>query len=144
MREVIMRKALLLVLSILLLAPAMARAANTQAQEYDELGQALYRQGLYAKAISYFQNAVQTDPADWQGYENLGNAYFKINDNADALSAYQKSLQINPNNTTLENIVQSLQANTPSGDGNSASDNTQQPVVNRPREPSLQPRSHQT
>jgi len=106
-----MRKILLLLLSILLLTPALALAANAQAQEYDELGMSLYRQGLYAKAIAYFKNAVQADSTDWEGYENLGNAYFKINDNANALNAYQSSLQINPNNTTLENIVQSLQAN---------------------------------
>src|ERR1700722_1202696 len=105
-----MRKLLLFCLSILLIAPTVAKAANAQAQEYDDLGLALYRQGLYAKSIPYFQNAVQADPTDWQGYENLGNAYFKINANPDALSAYQKSLQINPNNSTLENIVQTLQA----------------------------------
>ena len=105
-----MRKLLLFCLSILLIAPAVAKATNAQAQEYDDLGSALYRQGLYAKSIPYFQNAVQADPTDWQGYENLGNAYFKINANPDALSAYQKSLQINPNNSTLENIVQTLQA----------------------------------
>src|ERR1700722_4376228 len=95
-----MRKLLLFFLSIILIAPAAAKAANAQAQEYDELGLALYRQGLYAKAIPYFQNAVQADPADWQGYEDLGNSYFKINANTEALSAYQKSLQINPDNTT--------------------------------------------
>src|SRR5665213_802672 len=119
-----MRKILLLLLSILLLTPALAQAANAQAQEYDELGMSLYRQGLYAKAISYFKNAVQADSTDWEGYENLGNAYFKINDNADALSAYQSSLQINPNNTTLENIVQSLQSNTaPAAANNSGAAN---------------------
>jgi hypothetical protein len=126
-----MRKILLFVLSVLLLVPALARAANAQAQEYDELGMSLYRQGLYAKAITYFQNAVQADPTDWEGYENLGNAYFKINDNADALSSYQKSLQLNPNNTTLENIVQSMQANGApaaadnSGAANSPASNTE-------------------
>jgi len=99
------------VLFISLLAPWSAYAANAQAQEYDDLGLALYRQGLYAKSIPYFQNAVQADPTDWQGYEDLGNAYFKINANQDALTAYQKSLQINPDNTTLENIIQTLQAN---------------------------------
>jgi tetratricopeptide (TPR) repeat protein len=85
-----MKKSILLVLSVLLLIPALARAANAQAQEYDELGMSLYRQGLYAKAITYFQNAVQADPTDWEGYENLGNAYFKINDNADALTFLSK------------------------------------------------------
>lgn len=91
--------------------PLTAYAATQQAQEYDDLGMALYRQGLYAKSIPYFQNAVQADPQDWEGYENLGNAYFKINANTDALNAYQKSLQINPDNSTLENIVQTLQTN---------------------------------
>ena len=129
-----MRKVLLLALSILLLAPALAQAANAQAQEYDELGMSLYRQGLYAKAITYFQNAVQADPTDWEGYENLGNAYFKINDNADALSAYQKSLQINPNNSTLENIVQSMQGNTAPAAANARSNSPAdtQPAVSQP------------
>jgi hypothetical protein len=129
-----MRKILFFILSVLLLAPAMARAANAQAQEYDELGMSLYRQGLYAKAITYFQNAVQADPTDWEGYENLGNAYFKINDNADALSAYQKSLQINPNNSTLENIVQSMQGNTAPAAANAPSNSPAdtQPAVSQP------------
>jgi len=127
-----MRKILLLVLSVLLLAPALAQAANAQAQEYDELGMSLYRQGLYAKAITYFQNAVQADPTDWEGYENLGNAYFKINDNADALSAYQKSLQVNPNNSTLENIVQNMQGNTAPAAAANAPTNTQSAVSQPP------------
>ena len=135
-----MKKIPLFILSVLLLAPALAQAANAQAQEYDELGMSLYRQGLYAKAITYFQNAVQADSTDWEGYENLGNAYFKINDNADALSAYQKSLQLNPNNSTLENIVQSMQGNTaPAPANNSVEANppsnspaNTQPAVSQP------------
>ncbi len=113
-----MRKYAFLSLFLFLGVPLMAQAATPQAQEYDDLGMSLYRQGLYAKAIPYFQNAVQTDPQDWQGYENLGNAYFKINANTEALSAYQKSLQINPDNSTLSNIVQTLQGSTPSVSGN--------------------------
>ncbi len=125
-----MRKSLLFLLSIILIAPAVAKAANAQAQEYDELGLALYRQGLYAKAIPYFQNAVQADPADWQGYEDLGNSYFKINDNADALSAYQKSLQINPDNTTLENIVQSLRSSGVAANPTAPANTTNPPANN--------------
>jgi tetratricopeptide (TPR) repeat protein len=152
-----MKKILFFVLSVLLLAPALAQAANAQAEEYDELGMSLYRQGLYAKATTYFQNAVQADPTDWEGYENLGNAYFKINDNADALSAYQKSLQLNPNNSTLENIVQSMQGNTapasssveanpPANNNepvNSSSNNTQ-PAVSQPPMGAAPPTSPQS
>jgi len=125
-----MRKLLLFLLSIILIAPAVAKAANAQAQEYDELGLALYRQGLYAKAIPYFQNAVQADPADWQGYEDLGNSYFKINDNTDALGAYQKSLQINPDNTTLENIVQSLRSSGVAASPSAPANTTNPPANN--------------
>lgn len=106
-----MKKIILLGLFVFALSPSAAKAVNAQAQEYDELGMALYSRGLYAKSITYFQNAVQADPTDWQDYENLGNAYFKINDNADALNAYQKSLQINGNNDSLQVIVQNLQSN---------------------------------
>ncbi len=107
-----MRKTSILWLGLLLLAPAISRAANAAAQDFDEQGLALYRQGMYAKSITYFQSAVQADPNDWQGYENLGNAYVKINDNQDALAAYQKSLDINPDNNTLNSIVQNLQSTT--------------------------------
>src|SRR5665213_202438 len=105
-----MRKIILLGFSVFALLPSAAKAVNTQAQEFDELGMALYGRGLYAKSINYFQDAVQADPTDWQGYENLGNAYFKIGDNSNAFSAFQKSLQINPNNNSLQIIVQNLQA----------------------------------
>ncbi len=100
------QKAVRLIALFLFLSPA-ALLAQT-AQDYQDLGNAVYQKGLYAKSVDYFKLAVQTNPNDWQSYEDMGNAYMKMNDNSDALAAYQKSLQINPNNSTLQTLVDSL------------------------------------
>src|SRR5580658_8753881 len=94
--------------ALLLLLPA-ALLAQT-AQDYQDMGNAVYQKGLYSKAADYFKQAVQANPNDWQSYEDLGNAYIKMNDNSDALAAYQKSLQINSNNSTLQTLVDNLQS----------------------------------
>lgn len=92
--------------SLLALTPAGLWAQG--AQDYRDMGQALAQKGLYAKAISYFQQAVQADPTDWQSYQSMGDAYLKMNDNSNALASYQKSLQINPNNQAAQDEVNSL------------------------------------
>ncbi len=104
-----MKKMTLAILfSFLSLAPA-ALLADT-AQDYRDMGQALFQRGLYAKAVDYFQQAVSADPNDWQSYQAMGDSYMKMNANAEALGAYQKSLQINSNNPTVQAQVNSLTA----------------------------------
>ena len=95
-------------LTFSLLSPSLSQAAT--AQEYTDMGTALFQKGLYDKSVVYFKEAVQADPNDWQAYEDLGNAYAKMNDNTDALDAYQKSLQINSDNPTLQTLVDNLKA----------------------------------
>ncbi len=87
-------------------APAILLAQA--ASDLRGMGEAVAQQGLYAKAISYYQQAVAADPNDWQSYQDMGDAYMKMNDNAEALGAYQKSLQINPNNSAAQAQVNSL------------------------------------
>ena len=96
--------------SFLALTPACLLAQG--AQDYRDMGQALAQKGLYAKAIGYFQQAVQANPNDWQSYQSMGDAYLKMNDNANALAAYQKSLQINPNNQAVQEQVNNLGGST--------------------------------
>ncbi len=91
----------------LFLTPYLAGAQMTS-QEYDSLGQAVFQKGLYDKAVGYFRQATQADPANAQAFEDLGNAYMKQNDQTDAVAAYQKSLQLNPNNPTLKVMVDNL------------------------------------
>src|ERR1035441_3438522 len=92
-KEKVMNKYTLgFLLTFSLLSPSLSQAAT--AQEYTDMGTALFQKGLYDKSVVYFKEAVQADPNDWQAYEDLGNAYAKMNDNTDALDAYQKSLQI--------------------------------------------------
>ena len=79
-------------LTLLLAAPACLMAANSQ--DFKEGGMALYRAGQYAKALDYFNNAVQADPNDWQAYEDLGDTYSKMDDLANAKNAYQKYIEI--------------------------------------------------
>jgi len=93
-------------LTLLLAAPACLMAANSQ--DFKEGGMALYRAGQYAKALDYFNNAVQADPNDWQAYEDLGDTYSKMDDLANAKNAYQKSLQIHPNNPTVQVLLDNL------------------------------------
>jgi hypothetical protein len=101
-------QAFVLLGAFLLLSPA-ALLAQT-AQDYQDMGNAVFQKGLYSKAADYYKQAVQANPNDWQSYEDLGNAYMKMNDNSDALAAYQKSLQINSNNSTLQTLVDNLQS----------------------------------
>ena len=108
MKEIHVKKTLILFsLCSLILIPGLA-AAQMTSQEYDQLGQAVFQKGLYDKAVGYFQQAVQADPNNAQAYEDLGNAYMKQNDQSDAVAAYQKSLKINPNNPTLKVMVDNL------------------------------------
>ncbi len=108
--NIMKNKFILILAGLTILFPALSRADNATAQDYDDSGQALYRQGLYEKAVPYFQNAIQADPADWQAYENLGDAYAKLNNNASALTAYQMSLQIHPDNPVLKTQIDLLKA----------------------------------
>lgn len=78
--------------------------------ELRQMGAALAQRGLYAKAADYLQQAVQADPNDWQAYEDLGNVRMKLNESAEALEAYRQSLRIHPDNPTLQNLVDNLNA----------------------------------
>jgi tetratricopeptide (TPR) repeat protein len=102
------QNAISLIALFLFLSP-VALLAQT-AQDYQDLGNAVYQKGLYAKAVDYYKQAVQANPNDWQSYEDMGDAYMKMNDNSDALTAYQKSLQINSNNSAVQAQVNSLQS----------------------------------
>lgn len=102
-----MKKAWLGLIFLGFFAPSLSLAIT--AQEYKESGLALYRAGQYSKAVTFFQNAVQANPNDWETYQGLGNTYYKMNDISSALAAYQKSLQLNPNNPALQTFVNNLQ-----------------------------------
>jgi len=123
-----MKKTTLIVLfSLLAVIPALSQAAS--AQDYRDMGQALYQKGLYAKAVDYFRQAAAADPNDWQSYQTMGDAYMKMDARAEALDAYQKSLQINPDNPDVKAQVDSLSA---SGVQAQAPPQAQAPASNPP------------
>jgi len=84
---------------LFLCLPLLSNAAGTSAQDYEEMGQALYDRGLYAKSVNYFLKATQADPNSWSAYEKLGDAYSKMGDAVKAKEAYRKSFQLNPDHS---------------------------------------------
>jgi tetratricopeptide (TPR) repeat protein len=125
--------------------PCLA-AALTTSMDLDYQGQSLYQRGLYAKAIGYYQMAVQADPNNAQAYQDMGNAYMKLNDQANALMAYQKSLALNPDNPTLKVMVDNMSANTtapaaaPQAQAPAPSNNTTTVIEEQPARPYLRKR----
>ncbi len=95
-----------LALALFFSAAPLSWAVETQ--DYRDAGMALYRAGLYTKALDYFQKAVKADPSDWKAYEDLGDTYAKMDDLSSAREAYGKSLKIHPDNPTLRVLVEKL------------------------------------
>jgi tetratricopeptide (TPR) repeat protein len=51
----------------------------------------------YNEAIKAFEEAIETNPDDYETYLELGNAYYYVKKFKDALYYYDKALEINPN-----------------------------------------------
>ncbi|HUO58842.1 MAG TPA: tetratricopeptide repeat protein [bacterium] len=83
--------------------------AQTAAQ-YITAGNQSYAIKDYAKAVQYYQAAVQADPNSAAAYQGLGNSYYQQGQTSQALDAYEKALNLNPNNAQLSTFVQSLRA----------------------------------
>ena len=83
--------------------------AQTAAQ-YINAGNQSYGAKDFAKAVQYYQAAVQADPNSAAAYQGLGNSYYQQGQNSEALGAYEKALNLNPNNAQLSTFVQSLRA----------------------------------
>lgn len=96
------------VFSLLLACPSLLTAQSSTVKDYIQMGEALYKQGLYEKALDYFQQAVRTDPKNAQAYNDVGAADMKLERYPEALAAYRQSLQLDPNDPTILNLVNYL------------------------------------
>jgi eukaryotic-like serine/threonine-protein kinase len=80
---------------------------------YNQLGNALNRQGKYQEAIQKFRAASLAAPGNSMAFGNLGGAYLQIGDFAQATDSLKKSLALNPSddlaavNTSLALRLQS-------------------------------------
>lgn len=64
---------------------------------------ALYKEGVYQKAIALYEQIEQTDKVSSELYYNLGNCYYKLNKVAPTIYNYEKALQLNPRNKDAQN-----------------------------------------
>jgi Ca-activated chloride channel family protein len=62
------------------------------------IGNAYYKLGDYAAALTHYQQALEKNPVDLAGKAlyNKGNAHFRNNDYPAALKAYESALKLNP------------------------------------------------
>ncbi|MGH7740048.1 MAG: tetratricopeptide repeat protein, partial [bacterium] len=70
---------------ILLLMAAPTSVFAGMAEDYFNAGLGLFKQGDNAKAIQYFQAALQERPDYWQAYEFMGEAYYRSSNRTEAL-----------------------------------------------------------
>ena len=69
----------------------------------DNKGQALYYQGNYAEAITYYDKALAIDPNDANALNGKGNSLNYLGDYAQAIQYFDKALAINPNDANALN-----------------------------------------
>lgn len=76
-----------------------------------KLANFLYDQKQFARAIEWYQRALELDPRNVNARTDLGTAYFYTGRPQDALQEYRKSLQIDPRHepTLLNMIVVNLE-----------------------------------
>jgi len=71
-------------------------------------GFALFRMGLYAEAIEWFQKTIALDPNRAVAYLNLGDAYLQLGEKNEAKEAFQKYLQLQPNSKAAPGVQEKL------------------------------------
>jgi tetratricopeptide (TPR) repeat protein len=91
-----------MLMSISMLGISSALAADAVASaKYEGAGSQLYQSGDFAKAIQYYQAAIQTDPSRTASYVGLGNSQYRLGHKEEALAAYEKALALDPTNAQL-------------------------------------------
>jgi tetratricopeptide (TPR) repeat protein len=101
-----------LLLSFVLLGTLVAlesHAADAAAAlKYEAAGNQLYQSNDFAKAIQYYQAALQMDPSRTASYVGLGNCQYQQGDKAGALASYDKALALDPSNAQLTQFANTL------------------------------------
>jgi len=86
------------------------KVAKTPESHYN-LGNALYKQGEYKKALMHYKNVVSSNQElEYKKLHNMGNSYVKLNDLQNAKRVYEKALKIKDDNQTKENLEAVLKA----------------------------------
>jgi tetratricopeptide (TPR) repeat protein len=78
------------------------------AAKYEAAGNQLYQSGDFAKAVQYFQTAVQLDPSRTASFVGLGNSQYRLDHKTEALGAYEKAVALDPTNAQLTQFVNTL------------------------------------
>ncbi|WP_419774678.1 VWA domain-containing protein [Halarcobacter sp.] len=86
------------------------KVAKTPESHYN-LGNALYKQGEYKKALMHYKNVVSSNQElEYKKLHNMGNSYVKLNDLQNAKRVYEKALKIKDDKQTKENLKAVLKA----------------------------------
>src|SRR4029077_622083 len=76
-----------------------ATALTALSQQFYKQGNALFDQGKYQDAISYYERALNIEPANINALYNNALALDRLNKTNDAISYYNQVLAITPNDT---------------------------------------------
>jgi len=99
----IMRRLIAFSVVVLLVAPAVVRAADdrSKSKEQVEFGIRVAQNGLWNEALYRWQKAVEIDPSYAAAWNNLAIAYEHEGKFEDAKKAYEKALQLDPKNLMI-------------------------------------------
>jgi len=64
---------------------------------------ALYKEGEYQRAISFYEQLANNNLVSSELYYNLGNCYYKLNKVGPSIYNYEKAIQLNPLNKDAKN-----------------------------------------
>jgi len=67
-----------------------------------ENGNAAYNDGEYKKAVSIYQQTLNTGQHSAALYFNLGNSYYRLNNVAESIYYYEKAKQLAPNDNDIQ------------------------------------------
>ncbi|HEY5037676.1 MAG TPA: tetratricopeptide repeat protein, partial [bacterium] len=95
-------------LSLFLAVMGTTVAQAVTADQYVAAGNQNYTAKDYAKAVQYYQAAIQMNPNSAAAYQGLGNSNYQLGNKSAALTAYEKAITLNPSNTQLSAFVQSM------------------------------------
>jgi flagellar motor switch protein FliG len=86
--------------------PVVPAGDPVKAQEFLQMGAALYEQGNLAEAIQQFHFAIQAQNTFWQAYQYLGAAYAAQGMAPQAVGAYERMTELNPDPALKAWVVQ--------------------------------------
>ncbi|MBI3470490.1 MAG: tetratricopeptide repeat protein [Candidatus Solibacter usitatus] len=78
------------------LTAAIARHAPQRAEWYQELAEALEKDGELPKALPWYREVVRRDPSSGAAWQKLGTALRRSSQYAEAVSALQRSIALSP------------------------------------------------